>query len=551
MMRTKNKVLFLGVAASVFLAGCQELMVPNQNNPDRERALVSPADVETLIASSWRDLWTYLNNTLQAYNAMPIIADELTATYANDSALELSSEPRVAFNNDPTSQATLLARAPWEGFYKGISSANDGMAAINNGLVIRTNATEDPTSPVQDNTTRAWAFAKLMSGILHGHVAMMYDQMFVVHETRELPEDISKVTAEMPLVGYQLGVDSAVAYILEAIDTMQAKPFIIPSVWIPHRARTSEDLIQLGHAYIAQILVYSARTPQERADVDWARVLYHAERGMTEEFFIDLSPSTGGLGIFHNTLARAQQGLTSTFSSSGDYKLIGAADVSGAYAEWLNKPLGERDWFDIVTPDRRITGATPTSTGMYFRYRTSNIFNVERGLYHRSRYQSFRKYGGTSSGVWYLIPMDELNLIRAEALYRLNRRQEAADMVNISRTRNRVYTVGASQFNFVGLPAVTADGVPQSDDCVPRMDGVTCANLLHAIQYERMIEGLLITGYRAWMDSRGWGRLPPGAFLHFPIPGRELVALGLPIYSFGGVGGEGAATCPAGQIWCQ
>jgi starch-binding outer membrane protein, SusD/RagB family len=389
-----------------------------------------------------------------------------------------------------------------------------------------------------------------MSGILHGHVAMMFDRMFVVHETRPIPEDISKATEEVPLVDYKLGRDSAIAYILEAIDTMQAKPFTIPSTWIPHRARTSQDLIRLGHSYIAQILVYSARTPQERAAVDWAKVLFHAERGLTEEFFIDLSPSTGGLGIFNNTLARAQQALTSTFSSSGDYKLIGPADVSGRYAEWLRKPLGERDWFDIVTPDRRITGATPTATGMYFRYRTSNIFNVERGTYHRGRYQSFRKYGGTSAGVWYLISLDELNLIRAEALHYLNRRPEAANLVNISRTRNRVFTT-TTPFNFPGLPPVTADGVPQAADCVPRMDGVACANLLHAIQYERMIEGLLITGYRAWMDSRGWGRLPPGSFLHFPIPGRELVALGLPNYSFGGVGGEGAATCPANQIWCQ
>jgi hypothetical protein len=46
---------------------------------------------------------------------------------------------------------------------------------------------------------------------------------------------------------------------------------------------------------------------------------------------------------------------------------------------------------------------------------------------------------------------------------------------------------------------------------------------------------------RTWADRRGLGTLITGTTLHLPIPGRYLVSMGIPIYSFGGVGGPGAA----------
>jgi starch-binding outer membrane protein, SusD/RagB family len=525
---------FTGVAAAaVVLAGCQDLNVPNTNDPDRLRALTSAEGVETLAISAWRDQWAYLHNTVVAFNTMPLIADEVSATYANDAALELSSEPRVPLNNTPSAAAHAVANSPWFGFYKGISSVNDGMAAIDGGLAIVTG------EPAEDRSSTLWAWSKWMSGILHGHLGMMFDQAFIHHHTADLEFDL-------PLVEYTAVRDTAIKYLLESVDSMKAKPFIIPENWIPQRTRTSAELIQIAHSYIAQFYVYGARTPEERAALPWQTILSHIEQGITSDYEIDLS-NAAGWNVFTNILGRHQIALTNTFGSGADYKLIGPADVSGRYAAWLAAPLDQREKFFVVTPDRRITGDGERTEGMYFRPRTVNIFAADRGVYHHSEYQFFRKKtGGSNSGVWPLISLDEMNLMRAEALYYLDRRTEAAQFTNISRTRNRVFTVASSGFgpgakNFPGLPAVTADGVPQSADCVPRMDGVTCANLLDAIMYERMIEGALLHGYRGYFDSRGWGRLPPGTFLHAPIPARELVALGMAPYTFGGVGNPGSA----------
>ena len=65
----------------------------------------------------------------------------------------------------------------------------------------------------------------------------------------------------------------------------------------------------------------------------------------------------------------------------------------------------------------------------------------------------------------------------------------------------------------------------------------------------QLIEGALTNAFRGYVDSRGWGRLPDGTLLHFPIPARELAALNMAVYSFGGVGGPAAAECT--QPFCD
>ena len=50
------------------------------------------------------------------------------------------------------------------------------------------------------------------------------------------------------------------------------------------------------------------------------------------------------------------------------------------------------------------------------------------------------------------------------------------------------------------------------------------------------------TTYGAWFfDSRGWGDLPEGTPLEWPVPNQELDARLLPIYNLGGVGQPSSA----------
>ena len=324
-------------------------------------------------------------------------------------------------------------------------------------------------------------------------------------------------------------LDDAIADIDRSAD------FTVPNTWINGQTLSRQQLREFANSLIARLLVYSARTPAERGAVNWQKVLSATAAGLT----FDIGPTLAN-GVITNTYWARLQGNATGDNIRPNYSLIGPADTSGAYATWAAAPLANRDRFNIATPDRRITGATPTAAGAYFRYRTDNTgFDNTRGLYNFSAYQWYRNNGSSNTGFGPIMRADENRLLRAEAMLRTGNLDEAANLINSTRAR----TVRIGTTTYPGLPAVTAQGVPQSTGCVPRglKTGVGCGTLLEALMYERGIELAGMDPTRGWMDRRGFGQLVPGTILHMPIPARYLIALGLPLYSFGGVGGPGAA----------
>jgi len=519
-MKLSNWKTFV-VVAGVLSAGCQDLVVDNTNNPDRDRALSAPGDVETLAASTFRDLYNRLHSSQGVYDLFTVMGDAFAGTYANSGALELSSEPPVPFNNNPLSDPhTSASRNIWEPLHKGVSSSNDALAAIKSGLKIETG------SPVVDNTNRTFIWSKMWQGLLYGHLALIYDRGMIATEDT----DLSNPTA-LEYEPWQDVMAQAFASLQTAIDTATKYNVTIPDTWIPSKTYNSAELVRIMNSYRARFLVYGARRPSDRAQVDWNKVIQYIDAGITQDFGVTLASGV----ITSGYMSRLQQ--TGTFSAWGDYKMIGHADVSGNWQAWLAKPIQDRTRFLITTPDRRITGPTPTSSGSYFRYRADNIFRPERGTYHQSHYQWFRNAGRTNSGFLTLMSVDEMRLLKAEALIRLGRQAEAVPLINVTRTRTQ--RIGTT--DHPGLPAVTVTGVTQAADCVPKTKAGACGNLLDALLYERMIETYALDTFISWLDSRGWGRLVPGTFLHLPVPGRELLTLGRPNYSFGGVGGPDAA----------
>jgi hypothetical protein len=512
---------------AAFTAACQDLEVMNPNNPDRERALRRAGDVETLAGSTWRDLWAVWHSTDDVYNLYPVVADAFSATYANHGALELSSEPRVPFNNGPLAETQLASGELWESLNQGVSSSIEVQRAIAGGLQIITPTT--PGGAVGDNTMRAYTYARLNMGIAYGHLAMMYDRAMVPNEDKDLSD--AEVLRSLRYQPYGEVLDSAFKFVQSAVDSATKYNFTLLPTWIPGTTFTNQDLVRIGNSFLARFLVYGARTPEERAAVNWNRVIEYVDKGITSNYTVTLQSGILTSGF----LSRLQQ--TGTFSAWGDYKMIGLADVSGNFQAWLAKPVPQRERFLITTPDRRITGLTPASNGTYFRYRADNIMRPERGTYHHSHYQWFRNAGRSTSQGYTIMSLDEMSLLKAEALIRLGRVAEALPLVN--RTRTRTQRIGT--VDYPGLPAVTAEGVPQAADCVPKMPSGACGNLMEALMYERMIETYAQDAIMAYMDSRGWGRLPTGTFLHLPVPGTELLSLGFELYSFGGVGGPGAA----------
>jgi hypothetical protein len=103
------------------------------------------------------------------------------------------------------------------------------------------------------------------------------------------------------------------------------------------------------------------------------------------------------------------------------------------------------------------------------------------------------------------------------------------------------------------LPAVTTAGAPMvNGQCVPRKiltmaqrrnpnNADLCGDPMDALMWERQIELYGQDPMRAWMDRRGFGQLQVGTLLNMPVSARYLVQLGIPFYSFGGIGQPGSA----------
>jgi hypothetical protein len=283
----------------------------------------------------------------------------------------------------------------------------------------------------------------------------------------------------------------------------------------------------------ARFLVYRARTPAERAAVNWTEVIRRVDAGITADFAPVAQPDIL-VDDWKRLLARVRTGPPSDFGRPS-YWVLGPADSTNGFVNWVNTPVANRMPFQIRTKDRRIQAASgPTAAGTYVGYNASNIFAVGRGTYRFSHY-FFRRFGTGSS--WQTGPQPELtvaemNLLKAEALIRLNRANEAVPLIN--RTRQ-----ASGQ-----LPPVTVEGPPNEPGCVPRKQNGQCGSLWDALRYEKRIEGLGVSGVISLFDARAWQLLPQYSIMQLPVPGRELEILQLPLYTFGGPGGESSAPAP-------
>jgi hypothetical protein len=512
-----------GVAACAVLAAlvaCQDLDVTNPNEPDRDRARRSANSIEAFVSGAFRSWWEWVHDDSPVW-VFSTMADEFTAAFGDFGILQASSEPRVAWNNSTVSGDREANEDPWYGWYSMLSTVNDALTAIDSGLVIGD----------ESQTRRAEAVGKFMQALGHGYVGLTFDQAYILSEAMDVDQ-----VEDPEFSPYQEVMDSAIVFMEEAVAIADANSFTLPEGSWLYTQMTSEELARLGHSYIARFLAYTPRTREERANVDWGAVIQHVDAGVTADF----APTAVVDVLFDDfkRVAARTRGSGSSFIPGDfarvDYMLVGPADSTNGFINWLAKPPAERTVFQLRTKDRRIHPAgNPGGRGLYLGYSTTNRFQASRGTYHQSRY-FFHRFGEGLD--WQVGPQEaltvtEMRLLKAEALIRLNRADEAVSLINVTRVANG------------GLAPVTIDGPPDEPGCVPRKFNGACGSLWDALRYEKRIEGIGVDGMNAFFDARGWQALPEDSFVHFPVPGRELAVREEPLYSFGG-GGPGSAPPP-------
>lgn len=504
------------VAVALSGVACAELEVENFNDPDRERAINTPGDVEALISGSFLP-WHRSNfhHSQSSAAAMSVMADDHTATWGNFGMDDSSREPREPINNDPSYGYAYFVENPWTQSYRALSGIRDGLIAIEGGVEIGDDG---------EDTHRAITFARFMQGLALATLALQYDQAFILDETTDVEA--------ASLVGYQEVSDAAIAKLQEAINLAGQESFTIPDGWMGEiEGRDSDLLVQLAHTYIARIMANTPRSVAERDAVNWGTVLSHLDEGITSDFTV-VAQSLGCCDI-----AKSYAG-SFTGWARWDMRSIGPADQSGSFQAWTASSLADRNAFVVDTDDRRITpeghAASPEEgdQGLYVQYEGagSSPWPAARGTYNYSDYRDYRwdYYSDDFSGVVPLFAVSEVDFLRAEALFRTGDEPGALDIINEYRVNNGE------------LPAATLAG-DQSARCVPR-DGAdgSCPDLWEVLKYEKRIETYHSNWAISYFDDRGWGDLVTNTAVHFPVPGEELLLLLQDIYTFGG-GGEGSA----------
>jgi hypothetical protein len=393
---------------------------------------------------------------------------------------------------------------------------------------------------------RARSFGYFNLGLANAELALMYDSAGVTRP------GMSLTTVEIaPLVGYQTAMadalkqlDSAIAIANAARTATGTNGFPLPTAWL----RTSggptslDDYIRIIRSSKARFRAGVARSPAERAAVDWNAVVADAANGITRDVKLDLDNGAGWGNSWLSGMA-----LYTGWSMMTPY-IIGMADTTSGYASWLAVERGSRQPFLIQTPDKRFPqGSTRAAQqasspaadavlpSIYFRNRATGD-DTPGEAWGNSNYDfvRFRHYRQQSDiGPWIWMAQAESDMLQAEGLIRLGRAAEAVPLINRTRTVNGLAPFAASATAADRAPAQPGGG---ATSCVPRTPtgpggSVECGSLLEAMKWEKRLE-TIFTGYAQWfIDSRGWGDLVRGTPLDWPAPYQELYSRQLASYT--------------------
>lgn len=564
----RKLIRYAALAALVGASACEDsLVVENPNQPDTKKVLATPADAEALIGSYFKRWFAgvYGIGTGNMEGRLNVWSFMNFSSLNNNCQNESYPFGSSFINNTPG----LGCGGELYRLYLVLGEVN----RISSSVLSRMDDPADPLdlgSPARNN--RARSFAEFLRAMSLGYIALMHDSAAVVS---------AQMTAEDPgtLVAHTVVMDSAYAAFDRAITLAQdpantaTDGFPIPFEWIPSPTTMSAaEFVKLMRSYRARLRANVARTPAERAAVDWAAVVADAAAGFTADHELITGTSIQGTDT---PRWRQQYNSFSTWHQMPPF-YFGMGDNSGSYAAWIAQPVGDRGsgnvGFFMTTPDLRFPqGATRSAQQADFVLSTCETPATKCKRYFVNRPAGNDQYSGVGWGwsnydyarfrSWHIAgdagiarqgkaPMfmlAELDLLRAEGLYRQADYAGAAALINKTRTAGIVSGAPAGG----GLPAITVfdatTPVPGGPDCVPKVpqapgyNTVACGNMFEALKWEKRIE----TGYTHYvpfyLDGRGWGDLAEGTPLWLPVPFQDWQARNKPtnlIYHTGTAAGS-------------
>jgi hypothetical protein len=504
--RLRNQIA--ATALILVAASACDLEVTNPNEPDRDRALSEPGDIESLIAGTYSTWWDQMHGAgdeLAMVRALSSAAEVLSSAAANHFASDNNQQPRITLTNAIGYQWGRSLRAPWMELNQALAAIRDGVQVVEtDDLQIGANGQDTP---------RTLAFAKLMQGLNHGYIANVFDQGFIIDET----VDVEAAVENADLRPYGEVAQAAIGYLQAARQIASQNPFTVPSGWMGTSV-SSEELIRMINSWEARLMTTVARTPEERAQVNWSEVLSLAEQGVTADYGINTVPGDVWDDSFNSPHLLS-------------IRFVGPADQSGAWQAYEAANPRERFPIHVETDDQRVHApGDPEASGTVVEIPGTLFGDAQRGIWFVTPYRTWKWRDKSDTGFGFIpeLTVRQMEFLMAEAHIRLGRPEMALPYINPSRVA-------------AGLPPATVDGV-SGDRCVPRTITGECGSVLFALWYEKQMELLFETGGLDYFDQRGFGTLRAGTPLHMPVIAEELEALKLETYSFGGEGNVDTAS---------
>src|SRR5882762_1365944 len=314
---SKLRFVAAGVLALAFMACKETLVVENPTNPDRDRALSKPADVEAFIGSTYAQIQ---NATLGGSNddlqtQLQVMGMENTSALANFAMGPRGSIPRTQIENTRNSTGDVGNFRDFTVLHRAARMAVIGIARLN---VLTLG------SPQQD--ARARSFARFVQGVAFGNLALAYDSASIVSEGDD-PQAI------VPLSAYQAVMAAALTELDSAITIARASPtaFPLPNTWINGQALDTTGFFRLIRSYKARFRAGVARSPAERAAADWVSIIADANAGITADFSIAMNPAAGWDVVWP---AQAFATGSANWHQMSQF-WMGMADSSTGYDAWL------------------------------------------------------------------------------------------------------------------------------------------------------------------------------------------------------------------------
>jgi hypothetical protein len=538
------------VAATIVAVACQDVLgVNNGNNPNVAQVLATATDIEAVFAQGFLQVGftasgIHTNNIAPQLNAMSL---ENYGNVANFDMVYRAAIPRRFIDNSVNNSGATVHYADFQNMQKLARTIASAITALDAFVA----GGHTLGSASQNARARAWGFLEL--GLALGNVALVYDSAAIVFPATPT------IGPPQPLAGHgdvmvaALGdLDSALTIARSSAVTGALTAFTAP--WINGVNVDQPTFIKIVRSYQARFRAGVARTPTERAAVDWNKVIDGATNGITSDLVVQLSIQAGW----------QQRELTNAYRYEGwgdaSMMYLGMADTSGAYDAWLATSMINRQPFLLKTPDARwpagedrptqntASGGSkgvPGNTGLYFRNRPAGE-DPPGDPWGSSQYDHFRfRYltvdNSDNAGPWIEMAKAEMDLLAAEGYLRKGDVASALPLIDNSRVSKGKLP------KLTGVLATATDPVPGGNACVPRVptgpSGPTaCGNAMEALKYEYRVE-TYFTGYGQWFQAeRGWGDLVEGTPLEFPVPYQEMQVRQSPYYNLGGVGGKSAAT---------